>query len=335
MKGSLRMNMCSRIFSVLAFSLCLLPHEAMAAGRLAQRQDKNGVTYRLATADDLAKIQMLYRNLSEDDKHKLVVYPEPYRSEILAEAIEKKRIFIAIDPNRRTRQSINIISILKAYVVDDRDELLQILQTELRCVSSRAHKASNALKGFQRIVFEDIYQFDEKLDLNPILTETTAIQYQYSKKQTYIYFGSAYTCPDSRGKYISTKLEKFALETLKSDVLKDIRTNKSERLFYIYGIVAANVESKSRISVFSQFALNIKAALKIPAETDDDDNPVAVLRFFMYDSIKPTFEVRQVSRRTTRLEKLPDDEANVGYGCLIDCPLAGAQYRPRADSDVA
>lgn len=333
MKGPLRMKMRTIIFFVLVFSNCFLPYQADAAARREQRTAVTaaGLTYRLATEDDLPGIQRLYRELNDDDESKLVVYPEPFRSQKLVEAIEQERIFIAVDPKKRTRQSINVVSILKAFIVEDEEERQQILSEELRCISSKTHQAIPSIKGLQRIPFNYIYQFDEK----PVLTEDPKIRYQYGEKQTYIYFGSAYTCPDSRGKGISTELEKYALDSLKKEALADIRARRSNRLFYIYGIVAANVESKGRIRVFSEFIQYIKAALRIPAEIDDDDNAIVVFRFFMFHSIKPTFEVKYTSRRTERLVKLPDNDENAGFGCLIDCPLPNATYRTAVESDAA
>lgn len=332
MKGLLRMTIRRVILSILVASNCLIFSQAEMAGRVAQRQAVNaaGLVYRLATEEDLPGIQRLYRELNEDDESKLVVYPEPFQTQKLADSIDQKRIFIAVDPKKRTRQSINVVSILKAFVVDDEEERLQILSEELRCIPSKGRHVIPSIKGHQRIPFNYIYQFDEK----PVLTEDARIRYQYGDKQTYIYFGSAYTCPNSRGKGISTELEKFALDALKKAALADIRKRKSNRLFYIYGIVAANVESKGRIRVFSEFVQYIKAALRIPAEINDDDDAIVDFRFFMFHSVKPTFTIKHTSRYPDKLVKLPDDEKNAGFGCIIDCPLPNATYRI-ADQDAA
>lgn len=317
------------ILSILIASNCFLFSQAETAGRLAQRQaiTAAGLTYRLASEDDLPGIQHLYNELTEDDTSKLLVYPEPFRSQKLAEDINKKRIFIAVNPKMKTRRSLNVVSILKAFVVEEEEERLEILRDELRCIG---HNVMPSVKGIQRIRFNYIYRFDEK----PILTKDTKIRYQYGEKQTYIYFGSAYTCPHSRGKGISTELEKYALEVLKKEALHDIRARHSNRLFYIYGIVAANVESKGRIRVFSEFVQYIKAALKIPAEMNEEDDAIVVFRFFMFDSVKPTFTVKNTTRRTAKLIKLPDTEENAGFGCIIDCPLPNAVYRVGGEQDA-
>jgi GNAT superfamily N-acetyltransferase len=290
--------------------------------------------YRRAQLEDLASIQQLYKTVNVEDRKKLLLFPESFQEAILINSLRKNRLFIAIDPCKPvTRQATNIVSILKIFVLgayeahanedeetlnlaatEAEDEKMAILCKELRAVSwNRRPIISINQKGFYTYPYTFTYQPDRE----PLFKRDNRINFNHSDKQTYVYYGSAYTAPSCRGQGVSTQLERFALEEIKDEILVDIVNRRSKRLFYIYGVVRSGASSKGRIRVFSAFVQYIKSELMLPLDTHD---PVK-LRFFMFDTFKPDFITRG-----NRLIQRPDKEENAGYGCFIESSLEGAVY---------
>lgn len=327
------------VFLGLIITFTSSPLTIFAAGRRPVA-DLARYIYRRAAPADLLDIQKLLRQATEEDRHRLLLLPEPFRTEALSAAIEKGRIFIAIDPDKPvTRQHTKVVSMLKVFVMgragidedsdsesDDEElteaqdeaekEKIDILQNELRATGRPGRpKIQPSTAG----IYTYPYTFTFQPDREPIFAAAPRIRYSLQPRQTYVYFGAAFTAPGYRGQGVSTQLERFALEEIKDDILEDIIERRSERLFYIYGVVEANAGSKGRIRVFSAFVQYIKSNLHLPID-NDRTRPVK-LRFFRFNTFKPEFDVRR-----NKLVKRADQPENAGYGCFIECPLHGATY---------
>ncbi len=281
--------------------------------------DAMKLDYSQACNRDTADIIALYDSeaFSEDDKHKLVVFPKQVRSNILGKAIRQGRLWIAREKNKGP-----IVSFLKMYLVEDQEELQGILRDEIRCVNTLEHKVTPDTVGYYTTAsLGVVYKFDEKPEFR-----SARIKFKWHPKQTYIYFGSTYTVEDYRGVGVSTALERFAMEQIKQSVIDDIKLNNSTQLFYIYGVVKDNENSLGRVRVFSEFShryVKLKLRLVDPA-IDDYFEQATTVRFYRYPAFKPVFQM--VGKA---LVKLPDDApetlAGSGYGCLVGLDLGRAK----------
>lgn len=96
------------------------------------------ISYRLAKQKDLEKILSLYDNFSDDDKSKLVVFPDiELQKNIILENIKNKRLFVAQDSDSK-----KIISFLKLFIINNNQELNEIVDQELNL--------TEALKPFKQ-----------------------------------------------------------------------------------------------------------------------------------------------------------------------------------------
>ncbi|MBM3886571.1 GNAT family N-acetyltransferase [Candidatus Dependentiae bacterium] len=268
------------------------------------------LAYERACIRDIHEILNFYDSddFTEDDEHKLVVFPQEVRRDFLSRSIRKGRIWVAKDKTK-------IVGFLKLYLVDDTAEIQAILRDELRCIGKTArHKVKSDMAGtYVTESFGAVYDFDKKPDF-----QRSRIKYKYDSRQTYVYYGNAYTHPNYRSRGVNTALERYAFEAIKKDIADHIEQNKSKELFYLYGVVEDNKESFGRIRVFTEF-VHRYFKLRLGLEKADDDEyfegPTSV-RFYRFPAFKPSFEMQR-----GKLVQLPDDHpltlAGAGYGCLV------------------
>lgn len=295
------------------------------------------LNYRKATLSDLDEINALFKNASAEDEEKLLILPEPFRTHALRDAIGKGRFFVALHLN-------TIVSVVKLFVMgtvpdDDADdseikkeaerEESRILEDELRC---RPGCRQYRIKMFDAGIYTCPYSLFLRQIAEPKFKSNSRLRFLSKPEQTYVYFGSAFTRFEYRENYINTFLERFGLDQIKYDILKDIVTRHSEQLFYVYGTIAGNVTvnannetatNTQHVRVFADFVQWIKLKLQIPANIDDED--LVQLRFFMFNTHKPAFVTQKVKGEYL-LNRLADQEENAGFGIVIECPLPNARY---------
>ena len=97
---------------------------------------------------------------------------------------------------------------------------------------------------------------------------------------------------------------------MRNDIISAIRKNKSDKLFYIYGVVDANSDSRGRVRIFSEYAHRV---IKIEEHLTQDyfTQPTSVISY-TYRAYKPNFVM--INDKCT---VLPDDNLYRGYGCLL------------------
>ncbi len=205
-----------------------------------------GIKYRQATEGDVNGIVALCNHFSEDDKSKLLVFPQDKQKAEIFKHIRKGRFFVAYD-----KASKQIISFLKLCVVDSEDvggiltqELCLGLESPLvkddcYCFSDELlHDFRLPLKqiDFSDRCFEGLLDSDDK-DL---------IRSNKLDSCLYLYHGSAYTHPIYRGHGIYTDLLVYAFDKVQD------RFFGKKHIALLYGQVNANVRNVAIIRVFAK-----------------------------------------------------------------------------------
>ncbi len=286
------------------------------------------ISYELAKEDDIPDLIAIMDNYSQDDRNKLLVLPEPFRTQSLASAIEKKRIFVARDTRLDTEQ--NIVSFVKVFVIKNDEEKNRILGDELRIIPTATHEAPDLIEcGYYKANYNENQELDEVYDFSNDIGKTkmrfsprrSARLFDTHDRQTILYLGSAYTIAKKgsityRGHGISTILEKKALKRIHGDILTDIREKDSTDIIMLYGLVEANKETLLHARDFMATMQYIRASLKLE---NFNLNSQAKLDYYMYRAYKPAFTVTE----NQELQILPDDHADTkpGYGCLLRSSL--------------
>ncbi len=141
-----------------------------------------GCLFRLALPSDINQLLVLQSQIDQDpvDSTKLVILPELFRRNSLAENISKARLFVV-------EKNDVIIAFVKLYIIQEYED---ILEKEIRCLGSDS-------KQTHGVVLTNFFQ-----GVMPVI----------------LYFGSEYTIPLFRGKHLGTHLMTYALDFLVSDI---------------------------------------------------------------------------------------------------------------------
>lgn len=200
----------------------------------------SNIEYRLAVKDDLDDIFSLYMDFNEDDKSKLLIFPDSMQKQIILNNIKKRRFFIAID-----LECNKIVSFLKLHIALE-DELQDILFNELCLGENR-----NLITNFSYIFTDNmISNFGRPLETtSELLLLNDELNYICENKINsclYIYHGAAYTLNAYRRRGISTNLLKYAFNFIKKDF------KNKEYLALLYGQVNSNTKNVAMVRVFAK-----------------------------------------------------------------------------------
>jgi len=203
------------------------------------------IKYRLANLNDVDQILILQEQFNEDDKSKLLVFPQTMQRNIITKNIQKKHFFIAVDS-----ETEKIISFLKLYIIEP-DEVIETLDGEL-CLGLHHELIKDCYYNF---TVENLNNFRlplTKIDPTQIITsdlisprEINLIRENKLNSTLYMYHGSAYTHPVYRGKGISTTLLQYAFDTIQENF------PNQNFLVLLYGQVKANANNVAMIRTFA------------------------------------------------------------------------------------
>lgn len=244
-------------------------------------------SYRQASIEDFGAIQALFATATADDYNRVVILPEPFRSENIQANLTAGKLFVAIDTTTN-----NIVSILKMHIVHEED-LFNLLLNELRCSRPNRLKLESGI-------------FSSNQTYQPTNTDFTA-----TPNTLYLYLGGEFTRPDYRERGLNRTLEQQAYITLMPTTAHLCATNTIHRVNLLYGLVDGNnVRTLSIIAQFMPFATSLRAQLGLI------EQPV-LISFFAYKAYKPTF----ILNATGGLDVLPDQFCVPGRGCVLSFNL--------------
>lgn len=264
----------------------------------------------IASEDDIPQLLDLMDRIEDDadDSKLLVIVPRAMREEVLREAIAKKHIYVTKNIEGY------IISFLKLYLINTKikhdkslgeyvSELATILTKELRCCTGTPGNLTSlpSKKRHYHNVRSAAPLFEKCREDECFLTEYT---FEPHDRQTFIYYGGAYTIPDFRGKGYGSDLLKHALNSMIANkILPDINYNASTELILAYGQAAANKERKLMLRQFTQIISVLHAMLNIPS------NSSYSLRHEIFNAYVPAFDEAG--------NLLPDSDERKGFGNLV------------------
>lgn len=257
---------------------------------------ENFYDYKQASLEDTAGLVALINEEAINDSDKIVVLPEKFRYEATKKAIEERRLFVALDSKQ------NIVAYKKMFVPDD-EELNDILNNELR------------VSHLQEPVGSSIIDLNEKLSVHDESSKT--IKMMLVSPVTYIYTGADFTNTNHRSKGINDRLTRYALNTLKSSVMENIKRKGSIYCAIMYGLTKSNVGNESNIldgrthSIVKQF---VPFATEVAYEYNKFVPTTMLITRF--SAFKPSFDPKD-----SECKPLPDNQSIPGYGYVIGCPL--------------
>lgn len=253
------------------------------------------IVYRLARKSDITQLLELQSAIAEsgEDRAKLVVFPEHVRQGILEEAISRGRLFVATE-------NWNIISFLKLYVIDSDRELRELLINELRCYNRDGTVAAQSSVEMCTSQTDDP-TFSPMHNADGSDIESTP--FHLHARQTFLYYGGAYTHPKKRGQRHGSLLLRNAFGLIRDTVSAHIVKNKSTQLVLTYGQVLANQRNTLMRREFVKEIPQIHNKLFTPAPR------TVLVSQYVYQACMPAF--------TEDMEILPDSDEREGCGNLI------------------
>lgn len=264
------------------------------------------IVFQQATDDDVPQLLELYAGFKPDDADRLVVFPLEVRELFLNKAIKAGRVFVAKDT---TKAGAPIVSFCKLFMVEAKDELLNIVKDELAALSA-AMKASKPVKAVQ---LSCPVSFATDFKIVPVEAVDDVDDYVLNLSDTYVYYGGSYTHPDYRKNGICTSLERYALSVVQPAVVARLQA-LGGNLFYVYGVVQANYRGFARHRSFAQFAHAVGLKLGV----QDGSTDAIELTFHAFNACKPTFYMDGPDL------KLALEEKGRGYGCFLSCNMNAA-----------
>ncbi len=246
--------------------------------------DHGGVKFRRATSTDLTGIIHLLATRQADDMRRLRWLPEPFQSRSIAQQIEKKRLFVAVNETDGV-----IISLRNAFIVDDKDELDALLVQDLRHGHAQRELDSH---GFFNLDGEFFSQRHE--------------HFISTKQILYMHVGSAFTHYTYRGRCINGRLTTYAFQQLHQDVLGKIKNYNYTTIALMYGLIDDNAwRTRYLVRRFLPFAHSLSKDLAFA--------PREKLSFYAYKRVKPEFTLSP----SGDLIRLPDDQCVPVLGCVL------------------
>lgn len=253
------------------------------------------IVYRLARKTDIAQLLELQCVIAEsaEDSAKLVVFPEHMRHGFIQEAISRGRLFVATE-------NFNIISFLKLYIIESQQELHELLTNELRCYQQdgaaiRQSSLQTCISQTDDPTFSPMHNADG--------SDIEIIPFKFHHRQTFLYYGGAYTVPGKRGQRHGSLLLRNAFGLIRDAVSAHIGKNKSTQLVLTYGQVLANQRNTLMRREFVKEIPQIHNKLFIAAPRE------VIVSQYVYEACMPAF--------TEDMQTLPDSHEREGCGNLI------------------
>ncbi len=241
--------------------------------------------YRLAKQADVPALLDLINTQAIRDNTKIVILPKVFREGALRSAIEKKRIFIALDQDR-------IIGYKKLFIMMCDHEKSDILNDEIRCINNE-----------QNCVFAGY--IDNDTIFVPCVPRLAHNCYSIC-----IYNGGDFTLPSYRGKGINQQLTKMALLSLVADVKDYMHNQGVNTITMVYGVTQANAGIYPGAP--SDRTVSISKAFKVFIHMVEGYFKPITLQHQRYRAFMPTFDPdSQV------LQPLSDDQSIPGFGCVL------------------
>ncbi len=298
------------------------------------------LSYGRAVEDDLAGILGCYSNLTEADKHHLLVLPVEQRGPFFLDEIALGRMFVA-------RLNGEIIGFCRMHiVVPSCREGLDIFVKELGVLQESVDAFSVPVEAKKFNVTSD----QVKDYSRPLVADSINRFFRCNfANDVFIYFGTFYIKEPYRKACIGSSLELAALNSIKMQVLELLHIKLNPTLYYIYGVVDENAGSQGRLRsytrwVFDTFLSGLSDCwLAVTLHTFQAFKPDLDFRRTQDSPMKPL--LRRVSSRrdmaagsqefggrqsSTLLgededsgELLQAEERGIsGKGCVIGCRLA-------------
>lgn len=198
------------------------------------------VTFRKATPEDLVGVQALIQGFNEEDRARLVVYPEVIAKGALLSAIQEG-MFLAFDSDT----GLNVpISMLRLYFIPQEqvlDKLKEVraVGADRRLVLAESFNGSTERKAF----------FESRKEV-PLEDQDFTSQAQ----RRFIYYGGAFTDHAHRNQYINGRLLSYGVQSLAGKIaeFKESEAAVGGRLqmIMLYGQVKENLSNKGMIFDF-------------------------------------------------------------------------------------
>jgi GNAT superfamily N-acetyltransferase len=232
----------------------LLPEvEEQKIGRSFEVITKDGISLTLvsclAQEDDLPQIVDLYDCMSAEDRKLVITFPEPFRTQFLQESIKKQHLFIARDANKK------VIAVLKVFLVKEQEMLDHMLSNELRILPSSVLAAPYVREAR----FFNITKFDVTNYVVPLkyVSFERSLEFKHddwlASKNAAIYCGSCYAREEYRGLGIGSKLEAFAFDLVRPQVLSQIQNGGVSRVCLLFGKVEQTYKHQGLLRSFISF----------------------------------------------------------------------------------
>jgi hypothetical protein len=289
------------VFQCIALFLCVHAHAAENQSPIIFTDTIPNVTYRMiklikAVPNDTNSIVTLIDEQACTDNTRIVVLPEKFRTQAVAEAITNGKFYIAQDTTLN-----EVVAFKKLFIVSNKEEFDDITNNELRCSGPKRRFVGGCIKT----VFKNGISFSATMHENMIPEFSL-------QNSVVIYFGGDYTAPEYRNKKINSTLTRHAFDTIKKRVIENIRNNNLKNIVLLYGLTKANAgegvgeidRTPSIIRAFGAFAQEVA--------TKCDFDPAMLISRSRYEAFMPTFNLED-----EECKPLPDDQAIPGYGNVV------------------
>lgn len=203
---------------------------------------------RRATLQDVTEILNIQRQFDNDDKNKLLIYPDEKKRDNIVSTINKNKLFVSID----TRTN-NIVNIIKLFVIETRNEFNEILE-ELGFRSNGTNKTpAEFFNDFNyNVNIEDIRNV-RKIETSLLQDIEIDNFLNFPRNCVYIYYGGAYTLREYRNQGINFHLIKYALNTVISE---QAGSHHNPYMSLLYGQVDANKNNMGMIRAFAEIIMH-------------------------------------------------------------------------------
>lgn len=239
--------------------------------------------FRQATLEDTASLLLLYKNMTSEDKKKLVLVPHEFRVKNLALAISNGHVFAAFKKNNQA------VAMMHLYMLTEKEcaEKLQQFNFTGSTVPALAEKYK----------VEDVKLNASRDRFGTCITQ---LKFDLIRKQVYLYLGSAYTHTASRNQRVMSRLTAFAFNKLRKEIIRSLVGKKSYQLTLLYGQVAENIKRNWILRAFSRFLQTCSLV---------QDDPFYLLQW-AYKHMLPAFRV--IDSELVQIEsEIP------AYGCIL------------------
>lgn len=263
------------------------------------------IAYRMAKFNDISQLLKLHEIIEDDrdDSSKLVILPKEIREANLRETISRGRLFVAINTEGE------VISFLKLYLIESETELTELLKNELRCIPDDYNTPPQLMSLTQCNPQTDDPTFTPcRPDYEDNFIKQSQLSFEQTERQTFIYYGGAYTKSEERKKGHGSFLLKHAFSCIREKIVKNIRIKSSTALVLAYGQVIKNQENTLMRRAFAKEIPEIQAAMTLRA------NRMITFLHYVYKAPMPAFIFDG-----DHLIQLPDPESDErdGRGNLI------------------